>query len=119
MPVGIQIQVGDPETTSQRQLKLVMADSDCTLSSKLANSSQLTTTSSMRMKKKTSLTLMSRTAITTRKVSPPINPTLTSALKEEDPKEALNEFRVVVETESEAGEKGDWYSPMHNLIQGF
>lgn len=31
------------------------------------------------------------------------------ALKEDDPKEALNEFRAVVETESAAGEKGDWY----------
>jgi hypothetical protein len=31
-----------------------------------------------------------------------------AALKEDDPKEALNEFRVVVDTEAASGEKGDW-----------
>ena len=30
------------------------------------------------------------------------------ALKEEDPREALKEFRTVVETEAATGEKGDW-----------
>lgn len=34
------------------------------------------------------------------------------ALKEEDPKAALDEFRVVVETEAATGEKGDWYRPI-------
>ena len=30
------------------------------------------------------------------------------ALKEDDPKAAINEFRTVVETEAATGEKGDW-----------
>ena len=38
---------------------------------------------------------------------------LPPALKEEDPKAALDEFRTVVETETAAGEKGDWYLLVH------
>ena len=53
--------------------------------------------------------LTSKMATTTRKVDRNCVTALTTALKEDDPKEALNEFRVVVETESAAGEKGDWY----------
>jgi hypothetical protein len=32
-----------------------------------------------------------------------------SALKEDDPRESLKEFRTVVEIEAATGEKGDWY----------
>lgn len=52
---------------------------------------------------------------------PPICARWQPALKEEDPRAALDEFRVVVETESAAGEKGDW-SPISasksDIVQG-
>jgi hypothetical protein len=66
------------------------------------------TTLFTRMKMKSSLMLMWRTGIIMQRVSVPRRG-LTPALKEEDPKEAINEFRVVVETEAASGEKGDWY----------
>jgi len=53
---------------------------------------------------------MSKMAITMQKASSSVSASNSSALKEEDPKEALNEFRVVVETEAASGEKGDWYT---------
>ena len=60
---------------------------------------------------------MSKMGTTTQKAIPPgPSQSNSSALKEDDPKEALNEFRVVVETEAAAGEKGDWYPPLPGLL---
>jgi hypothetical protein len=73
---------------------------------------QLTMTSSTKMRRKKNPMSMSKMATTTQKAIPGPPQSNSSALKDDDPKEALNEFRVVVETEAAAGEKGDWFPPV-------